>query len=77
MITFFDIIPELVLAGAFLKGFREFYGTGAQVPEEDPEGIDVNRVVIFSCEQAAITGESYICLQYVRGQCDEKKRRYP
>lgn len=39
----------MILAGAFLKGFWELDGAGAEVPEEDPEGVDVHRVVVLSC----------------------------
>lgn len=55
--TFFDVIPELVLTGTFLKGFREFHWTSAEVPEEDPKGVDVNRVIILSCEKDHKGGE--------------------
>ena len=51
LFTFFNVIPELVLTGAFLKGFWEFDWTSAEVPEKDPEGVDVHRVIILSCEK--------------------------
>lgn len=45
--TLLDVVPQLILAGAFLKGLWELDGPGAQVPEEDPEGVDVHRVVVL------------------------------
>lgn len=55
LFTFFNIIPELVLAGAFLKGFWESDWTRAEVPEKDPEGVDIHRVIILSCGETATT----------------------
>lgn len=53
-LTFSDIVPELVLAGAFLKGFWEFDRAGAEVPEEDAESINVHRVVILPCQDGRL-----------------------
>ncbi len=50
-VTFFNIIPELILARAFLKGFWEFHWTGTKIPEKDPEGVNIHRVIVFSCEE--------------------------
>ena len=50
LFTFFNIIPELVLTGAFLKGLWEFDWTSAEVPEKDPEGVNIHRVIILSCQ---------------------------
>jgi hypothetical protein len=47
-ITFFNIIPQLVLAGAFLKGLWEFDRASAEVPEQDSKGIDIHRIIILS-----------------------------
>lgn len=58
--TLFDVVPELILAGAFLKGFWEFDRAGAEVPEEDPEGVDVHRVVILSCGGETGGGEERV-----------------
>lgn len=49
--TFFNVVPELILAGTFFKSLWKFHWTGAQVPEQDPKGVDVDRVVIFSCRE--------------------------
>lgn len=51
LFTFFNVIPELVLAGAFLKSFWEFHWARAEVPEKDPKGVDINRIIILSCQQ--------------------------
>lgn len=50
-LTFLDIIPQLILAGAFLKGFWEFDRTRAEVPEQDPKGVDVHGVVVLPCKK--------------------------
>lgn len=53
-LTFFDIVPELVLAGAFLKGFWELDRTSAEVPEEDAESINVYRVIVLACQEGRL-----------------------
>lgn len=50
-LTFSDVVPELVLAGALLEGFWEFDRTGAEVPEEDAESINVHRVIVLPCQE--------------------------
>lgn len=57
LFTFFNVIPELVLTGAFLKGFWEFHWTSAEVPEKDPEGVNIHRVIILSCPEKDNNGE--------------------
>lgn len=47
--TFFDVVPQLVLAGAFLKGVWKLHWTSAEIPEQDPKGVHVNRVIVLSC----------------------------
>lgn len=60
-LTFSDIVPELVLAGAFLKGFWEFDRTGAEVPEEDAESINVHRVIVLPCQEGRLEMETPSC----------------
>lgn len=62
-LTFPDVVPELVLAGAFLKGLWEFDRTGAEVPEEDAEGVNVHGVVVLPC-QGGRSGE--LCGEWIR-----------
>lgn len=45
--TLLDVVPQLVFTGTSLKGLWKLDGTGAQVPEEDPKGVDVHRVVVL------------------------------
>lgn len=48
LVTFLDVGPQLVFTGAFLKGFWEFDGAGAEIPEEDPKRVHVDRVIVLS-----------------------------
>lgn len=49
LVTFLDVGPQLVFTGAFLKGFWEFDGAGAEIPEEDPKRVHVDGVIVLSC----------------------------
>lgn len=64
--TFFNIVPELILAGAFLESFWKLHRTGAQVPEQDPKGVDVDRVVILSCQEKS--GDKTLLLNWKKQQ---------
>lgn len=64
--TFFNIVPELILAGAFLESFWKLHRTGAQVPEQDPKGVDVDRVVILSCQEES--GDKTLLLNWKKQQ---------
>ncbi len=48
-VTFLDVGPQLVFTGASLKGFWEFDGAGAEIPEEDPKRVHVYGVIVLSC----------------------------
>lgn len=60
-LTFSHVVPELVLAGAFLKGFWEFDRAGAEVPEEDAESINVHRVVVLPCQEGRLQMQTPFC----------------
>lgn len=47
-LTFLDVGPQLVFTGALLEGFWELDGAGAQIPEENPEGVHVHGVIVLS-----------------------------
>ncbi len=49
LVTFLDVGPQLVFTGASLKGFWEFDGAGAEIPEEDPKRVHVYGVIVLSC----------------------------
>lgn len=59
--AFFNVIPQLVLAGAFLKGLWEFDRASAEIPEQDSKGIDIHRIIILSCKELRghVDGGSY------------------
>lgn len=45
------IVPEMVFASTPLKCLRELDRAGADIPEKDPESIDVHRIIILACEK--------------------------
>ena len=49
--TFLDGHPEHLFAGASLEQAGQMNRAGADIPEEDTEGVDVNTVVVLAREQ--------------------------
>lgn len=65
MWTFFNVGPQLIFAGALLKGFWEFDWTSAEIPEKNPKGVDVNRVIILSCHNI-VTKHKLVILHRIK-----------